>query len=249
MDERRDTDKNIKYRCIVRRSDGTEEELPENLTVEDLMRLLKEYEGKKQETVEKESAKEELNSESGEKTDCNFEIDDRLEEESHDDEYVGSKENTEEIDEYNNEEETVCSYMTPLNDDSDSSEEDFDAEDDMEEETDEDYDEEPEEKLFSSLVDNHSDYDDEERCPMCGSTDIDELERGTLVGSITGGVLGFNRRGVVKSFLPDLASRGVGGVIGYAVGYAAGKVLDKKLLNNRKCAHCGYEWHEDEDIF
>lgn len=188
MDARNDNARNINYKCIIRHSDGIEEELSENLTYEELMDFLKKYEGENG-TVNIETSTSEYSQEDIQR----------------------DEESEEEFDEYN--------------------------------------DEESDEVLPEVSENEYDDWDKEERCPMCGSTDIGELERGTLVGSITGGVLGFNRRGVVKSFLPDFASRGVGGVIGYAVGYAAGKVLDKKLLNNRKCTHCGYEWHEDEDIF
>ncbi|WP_410208439.1 hypothetical protein [Fusobacterium sp.] len=155
MDARNDNARNINYKCIIRHSDGTEEELSENLTYEELMDFLKNYEG--------------------ENGTANIE--------------------------------------------------------------------------GSTSEDEYADWDEDERCPMCGSTDIDELERGKVIGSVTGGALGFTRKEVIRSFLPNIVARGVGGVIGYAVGYAAGKVLDKKLLNNRKCTHCGYEWHEDEDIF
>ena len=184
MDARNDNARNINYKCIIRHSDGSEEELSENLTYEELMDFLKNYEGENG-TVNIE----------GSTSECSQEDIQR------------DEENVEESHEYNDEE------------------------------TDE------------ASEDEYDDWDEDERCPMCGSTDIDELERGKVIGSVTGGALGFTRKGVIRSFLPNIVAHGVGGVIGYAVGYAAGKVLDKKVLNNRKCAHCGYEWHEDEDIF
>ena len=45
MDARNDNARNINYKCIIRHSDGTEEELSENLTYEELMDFLKKYEG------------------------------------------------------------------------------------------------------------------------------------------------------------------------------------------------------------
>ncbi|MBR8702076.1 MULTISPECIES: hypothetical protein [unclassified Fusobacterium] len=225
MDARNDNARNINYKCIIRHSDGSEEELSENLTYEELMDFLKNYEGENG-TINIKTSTSGYSQEDIQR----------------------DEESLAESDEHNDEK-PLPDYKSSLEDDSESSEDDLDLKDDMEDEVDEDYDEEPEEELSANSLVTYSDWDDDERCPMCGSTDIDDLERGTLVGSITGGVLGFSRRRVVKSFLPDFASRGVGGVIGYAVGYAAGKVLDKKVLNNRKCAHCGYEWHEDEDIF
>ena len=184
MDARNDNARNINYKCIIRHSDGSEEELSENLTYEELMDFLKNYEGENG-TVNIEGSTSECSQE-------DIQRDEESAEESHD---------------YNDEE------------------------------TDE------------ASENEYDDWDEDERCPMCGSTDIDELERGKVIGSVTGGALGFTRKGVIRSFLPNIVAHGVGGVIGYAVGYAAGKVLDKKVLNNRKCAHCGYEWHEDEDIF
>ena len=90
---------------------------------------------------------------------------------------------------------------------------------------------------------------DDDVCPICGSRDVDILERGKMAGGIAGGIVGVTRNRVIKSFLPGLVSRGLTGVVGYAIGNVAGRVLDKKFLNNRKCAHCGYEWHVDEDLF
>ena len=46
MDARNDNARNINYKCIIRHSDGIEEELSENLTYEELMDFLKNMKGK-----------------------------------------------------------------------------------------------------------------------------------------------------------------------------------------------------------
>lgn len=37
-----------------------------------------------------------------------------------------------------------------------------------------------------------------------------------------------------------------GAKTGAAVGATAGKVVDDKALDNRKCNKCGHEWHVDD---
>ena len=271
MDERRDrndlhssngaNDKNVikKYKFIVVHEDGTKEDLSEKMSIEEIREFLR-SKGLEEEAkaITSENVHPVNESAAGEKDNIeslNSLVDSYLSNVSEDaKDYNGN----ETIDDTANIDDLVDDiydeYMSnPSNGSSDSYEEEEPDEEDLD---DEDWEDEDNSLIVldgdnsSEDIDDEEDWEmDDEVCPICGSRDIDELERGKITVSVAGGLFGATRKGVVKTFLPNVVSHGIGGVIGYALGNVAGRVLDKKVLNNRKCAHCGYEWHVDEDLF